>query len=155
MTLDPAADITDVYAFVSYDAANVARPRGERMVTLILNAVPSQEPSSGPNYFAFDDDVLYEIHVDNDRAGTANDVRYDVRFETAIETPDHFLATLALPPVTALEGPGAAGAAVKQRYASPSSGAATASRSGDACAVSATSCSPASCGRRYRRTSVH
>lgn len=116
MTLDPAADITDVYAFVSYDAANVARPVGERMVTMILNAVPAQEPSSGPNYFAFDDDVLYELHVDNDRDGIASDVRYEVRFSTTIETPDQFLATLALPPVTDLEGPGAAGAAVKQRY---------------------------------------
>lgn len=116
MTLDPGADISDVYAFVSYDDANVARPLGERMVTLILNAVPGQEPSSGPNYYAFDDDVLYELHVDNDRDGIANDVRYEVQFETTIETPDQFLATLALPPLTALEGPGAAGAAVKQRY---------------------------------------
>jgi hypothetical protein len=116
MTLDPGADITDVYAFVSYDAANVARPPAERMVTLVMNVVPGQEPSSGPNYYAFDDDVLYEIWVDNDRDGIANDVRYEVKFETTIETPDQFLATLALPPLTALEGPDAAGAAVKQRY---------------------------------------
>ena len=27
MTLDPGADISDVYAFVSYDAANLARAR--------------------------------------------------------------------------------------------------------------------------------
>ena len=116
MTLDPAADITDVYAFVSYDAANVARPLGERTVTLIMNVVPGQEPSSGPNYFGFDDEVLYELHVDNDRDGIASDVRYEVRFTTTIDTPDQFLATLALPPLSDLEGPGAAGAAVKQRY---------------------------------------
>ena len=115
MTLDPAADITDVYAFVSYDAENLARPPGERKVTLILNVVPGQEPGSGPNYFAFDDNVLYALHVDNDRDGE-DDITYEFRFETTIETPDQFLATLALPPVTDLEGPNAAGAAVKQRY---------------------------------------
>src|SRR5206468_4696529 len=71
MTLDPAADITDVYAFVSYDAANLARAAGDRKATLILNVIPAQEPSSGPNYFAFDDNVLYEIHVDNDKDGDA------------------------------------------------------------------------------------
>ncbi len=61
MTLDPAADITDVYAFVSYDAANLARPAADRKVTLIMNVVPGQEPSSGPNYYAFDDNVLYQF----------------------------------------------------------------------------------------------
>src|SRR5881397_4445669 len=69
MTLDPAADITDVYAFMSYDAANLARAAGDRKATLILNVIPAQEPSSGPNYFAFDDNVLYEIHVDNNKDG--------------------------------------------------------------------------------------
>src|SRR5262249_26810211 len=115
MALDPAADITDVYAFVGYDAANLARPPGERRVTLILNVIPGQEPGSGPNYFSFDDTVLYELHVDNDRDGV-DDITYQFRFTTTIETPDQFLATLALPPVTDLEGPNAAGAAVKQRY---------------------------------------
>src|SRR5438093_2184404 len=67
MTLDPGADITDVFAFVSYDAANLARSPADRRVTLILNAVPGQEPGSGPNYFAFDDNVLYALHVDNNR----------------------------------------------------------------------------------------
>jgi len=115
MTLDPAADITDVYAFVSYDAANLVRPLANRKVTLIMNVVPGQEPGSGPNYFAFDDHVLYALHVDNDRDGV-DDITYELRFESAVETPSQFLATLALPPVTALEGPDAAGLAIKQRY---------------------------------------
>jgi hypothetical protein len=114
-TLDPAADITDVYAFVSYDAANVAAPLANRKVTLIMNAVPGQEPGSGPNYFSFDDRVLYALHVDNDRDGE-DDITYEFRFTTEVENPSQFLATLALPPVTALEGPNAAGLAVKQRY---------------------------------------
>jgi hypothetical protein len=37
IALDPAADITDVYAFVSYDQANLARAPGDRKVTLIMN----------------------------------------------------------------------------------------------------------------------
>src|SRR6266852_956487 len=64
MALDPAADLTDVYAFVSYDADNAARSLGDRRVTLIMNVLPGQEPGSGPNYYAFDDNVLYVLHVD-------------------------------------------------------------------------------------------
>src|SRR5436853_3168428 len=116
MTLDPAADITDVYAFVSYDTANLARVSADRKVTLILNVIPAQEPSSGPNYFAFDDNVLYELHVDNDKDGDAEDVIYQFRFQTTVDKPDQFVATLALPPVTDHEGPTAAGMATKQRY---------------------------------------
>ncbi len=115
MTLDPAADISDVYAFVSYDAANVAAPIENRKVTLIMNVVPSQEPSSGPNYFSFDDNVLYALHVDNDRDGV-DDITYEIAFATEQESPDQVLATLALPPVTDLEGPNAAGLSRKQRY---------------------------------------
>ena len=92
MTLDPGADISDVYAFTSYDAANLARPAEDRAVTLIMNVVPSQEPSSGPNYFAFDDNVLYQLHVDNDRDGAAEDLVYEFQFETETRTPDQFIA---------------------------------------------------------------
>src|SRR5947207_11205902 len=93
MTLDPAADITDVYFFTSYDAANLARAGGDRRVTMVLNAVPGQEPGSGPNYFAFDDNVLYELHVDNNQDGDAEDVRYQIRFRTEQRSPDQFVAT--------------------------------------------------------------
>lgn len=115
MTLDPGADISDVYAFTSYDADNVARPAAQRNVTLIMNVVPSQEPSSGPNYFAFDDNVLYTMHVDNDRDGV-DDATWEFEFQSETVTPGQFLATLALPPVTDLEGPNAAGLSIKQRY---------------------------------------
>ncbi len=112
IALDPAADITDVYAFVSYDAANLARQPADRKVTLIMNVIPGQEPSSGPNYFSFDDNVLYEIKVDNDRDGQASDVIYQFRFQTETRTPDQFIATLGggpLPPVSAIDGPGQRG----------------------------------------------
>lgn len=119
MTLDPGADISDVHAFVSYDQANLERDPADRRVTFVMNVVPGQEPGSGPNYFAFDDDVLYEIHVDNDRDGVADDVIYQFRFETELENPNQFLQTLGggpLPPVSALEGPGSEGMSRKQRY---------------------------------------
>src|SRR5215471_8934791 len=119
MTLDPAADITDVYAFVSYDQANLARPPADRKVTLIMNVVPGQEPSSGPNYYAFDDNVLYEIKVDNDRDGNASDVIYQFRFQTETRSPDQFIATLGggpLPPISAIDGAGSEGLSRVQRY---------------------------------------
>ncbi|HVP29531.1 MAG TPA: DUF4331 domain-containing protein [Myxococcota bacterium] len=115
MTLDPGADISDVYAFVSYDAANLRRAPGDRKATLVMNVVPSQEPSSGPNYFAFDDDVLYAIKVDRDRDGV-DDVEYQFQFSTRVDSPGQFIATAGVPPVTDLDGPNAAGLSRKQTY---------------------------------------
>ena len=54
---DPLADNTDVYAFVS--------PERPDRVVLIADFIPLEFPSSGPNYWKFDDNVLYEIMVDN------------------------------------------------------------------------------------------
>ncbi len=117
MTLDPAADITDVYAFVSYDQANLDRAPADRKVTLIMNVVPGQEPGSGPNYYAFDDHVRYQIIVDNDRdGGGLDDLVYEVSFETEVTNPAQFLYPVALEPVTELEGDGAEALASIQRY---------------------------------------
>ncbi|WP_411728264.1 DUF4331 domain-containing protein [Methyloglobulus sp.] len=121
MALDPAADITDVYAFVSYDQANLNRKPEDRKVTFIMNAIPGQEPGSGPNYFAFDDNVRYQFIVDNDRSGGGlDDIVYEVRFKTEVTGPRQFVRPVAgvgpLPPITALEGAGAAGLASIQRY---------------------------------------
>jgi Domain of unknown function (DUF4331) len=79
---DPAADNTDVYAFVSPDKPDT--------VTLIANYLPFQSPQGGPNFYEFADDVLYEIHVSN--AGDARaDVTYQFRFKTKIRNADTFL----------------------------------------------------------------
>ena len=96
MTLDPAADITDVYAFVSYDAADVAAPLENRKVTLIMNVIPGQEPGSGPNYYAFDDNVLYALHVDDDRDGV-DDITYELQFATEVDSPDQGPGPVGLP----------------------------------------------------------
>ena len=61
---DPVADSTDVYAFVSPDKPDT--------VTLIANYIPLQGPAGGPNFYEFGDDVLYEIHVDNNGDGRAD-----------------------------------------------------------------------------------
>ena len=79
---DPAADNTDVYAFVSPDDPDY--------VTLIANFVPVEDPAGGPNFFEFDDDVLYEIHVDNDGDSQA-DIVFQFRFNTTYTHPDSFL----------------------------------------------------------------
>src|ERR1700759_5640942 len=79
---DPVADSSDVYAFVSPDKPDT--------VTLIANYVPLQGPAGGPKFYEFGDDVLYQIHIDNDGDGQA-DVTYQFRFSTTVANPDTFL----------------------------------------------------------------
>ena len=91
---DPVADSTDVYAFVSPDRPGT--------VTLIANYIPLEGPAGGPNFYSFGDDVLYEIHVDNN--GDAEpDVTYQFRFSTALADPDTFLYNTG--PITSLGSP--------------------------------------------------
>jgi len=70
---DPFADTTDVYAFVSPDNPDT--------VTLIANWIPFEAPDGGPNYYRFADDVLYEIHVDNN-GDAVPDFSYQFQFTT-------------------------------------------------------------------------
>lgn len=98
---DPAADGTDLYAW-RHDV------NGTSNVVLVANYYPLEVPSGGPNYYYFDDHVLYEIKVDNDGDGVA-DVTYQFRFTTTIKKSplqvppaspgDSFL--IAFAPVTA------------------------------------------------------
>jgi hypothetical protein len=88
---DPVADSTDVYAFVSPDKPDT--------VTLIANYIPLQLPSGGPNFFEFGDDVLYEVHIDNNGDGRA-DISYQFRFHTIVRDPDTFLYNTG--PITSL-----------------------------------------------------
>ena len=91
---DPVADSTDLYAFV--------RPDRPTTVTLVANYIPLQEPAGGPNFYEFGDDVLYEIHVDNDGDGLA-EISYQFRFHTRLTTPGSFLYNTG--PITSLSDP--------------------------------------------------
>ena len=72
---DPVADSADLYAFVS--------PDNPSTVTIIANYVPLQQPAGGPNFYEFGDDVLYEVHIDNDGDAHA-DITYQFRFNTVL-----------------------------------------------------------------------
>jgi hypothetical protein len=79
---DPVADSTDLYAFVSPD-------RPDR-VTLIANYIPLQAPDGGPNFYEFGNDVLYEIHIDNNGDALA-DISYQFQFTSEVTNPNTFL----------------------------------------------------------------
>lgn len=83
--LDPKADITDVYAFRSYDGDPTPR------VTLIVGVDPLLEPANGPNWFPFDPDILYEIKIDNNN-DAVEDVVFQFRFQTEQRLPNLFQA---------------------------------------------------------------
>ncbi len=55
----PKVDGTDLYMFRSYETGR------QDYVTLIANYIPFQDPQGGPNFYQFDQNGLYEIHVDN------------------------------------------------------------------------------------------
>lgn len=127
--LDTKADITDIYAFVSYDDPT--------KVTMLLNVDPLLAPGNGPNYFPFDDNILYAIRIDNDNDAQEN-ISFQFRFQTEIRAPDVFTGfvgagsgisapgnspppvapgTPIIPPaITSLDGPGSAGLSLRQTY---------------------------------------
>jgi len=109
--LDHSADVTDWYAFVSYDHPD--------RVTMILNVDGFLEPSNGPNYFPFDPNVRYVMHVDNNHDGIP-DVSFQFRFNTEIRQPGVFTGFVGgiagIPPITALDGPGSEGLSLRQTY---------------------------------------
>lgn len=94
---DPLADNTDVYAFRSTESGRAG------FVTLISNFIPFQEPSGGPHFYLFDDNVLYEIKIDNTGDGV-EDVTYQFRFTTQRRNPDTVLGQAA--PNQAVAGTG-------------------------------------------------
>lgn len=89
---DPAADNTDVYAFVDqHDPSKV---------NLIANFMPFALPYGGPNFTEFSDEVLYTINIAN--RGTARaDVSYQFRFRTRIRNKATFLYNTG--PITSID----------------------------------------------------
>jgi len=74
IALDPAADNSDTYAFRSWQDPSKA--------VFVMNVIPGQDPADGPNYFNFDDEVLYSFNIDNNQDGKAEDIVYEFRFKT-------------------------------------------------------------------------
>jgi Domain of unknown function (DUF4331) len=114
IALDPPADITDFFFFRSYE------PGMQGRVVLIMD-VMSEEPSSGPNYWNFDPNVVYTFNLDNNRDGTADDVKFEFRFRNEFRGVSNdlglFLPYVALPAITKLEdGAGSEGLGLRQRY---------------------------------------
>ena len=109
--LDHSADVTDWYAFVSYDHPD--------RVTMILNVDGFLEPSNGPNYFPFDPNVRYEMKVDNNRDGV-EDITFQFRFKTEIRQLGVFTGYVGgiggIPAITSLAGPGSEGLNLRQTY---------------------------------------
>lgn len=86
ITLDPTADNTDVYAFVSYE------PGRQDWVTLIANFIPLETPYGGPNFHKFDPGARYQILIDND-GDAIEDITYEFRFRTETGNSNTFLNT--------------------------------------------------------------
>jgi hypothetical protein len=117
IAMDPMADITDFFMFRSYE------PGKDDKIILMMDVVPGGEPSSGPNYFGFDPNVLYEFHIDNNQNGTdddPSDVTFEIQFTNEFRGVNKdlglFLSYVALPPITALDGPGSEGLGMRQKY---------------------------------------
>jgi hypothetical protein len=129
VSLDQKANVTDFFAFVSYDDPT--------KVTFIMNVDPFLEPGNGPNYFPFDPGIQYSINIDNNNTALA-DISFQFQFTTEIRAPGVFVGfvgagagitaplnspppvapgTPIIPPaITALDGPGAAGLSLRQHY---------------------------------------
>ena len=87
--LDHAADITDVFAFRSYNVGVTDK------VTLIMCVDPFLEPANGPNWFPFDPDIGYEIKIDNNNDGKV-DIRFFFRFTTEQRSPNLYQAYMGV-----------------------------------------------------------
>ncbi|MFN6964745.1 MAG: DUF4331 domain-containing protein [Pyrinomonadaceae bacterium] len=89
ISMDRFADNTDTYAFRSVE------PGRDGFVTLIANYIPLQDPSAGPQWFRFDDTVLYEIKIDNTGDGV-EDISYQFQFTTQVANSNTVLGMNAV-----------------------------------------------------------
>src|SRR5262249_48406871 len=71
---DPAADNTDLWAWVNDGAHD--------KLYIIASYNPFEEPSGGPNYNEFSDDVLYEIHITRGNKSLEEVMTYQVQFSS-------------------------------------------------------------------------
>jgi hypothetical protein len=71
---DPAADNTDLWAWV--------KPGTHDMLYVVAAYNPLEEPSGGPNFHSFSDDVLYEVHITRGDTSLDDVATYQIRFRT-------------------------------------------------------------------------
>src|SRR6202011_4873049 len=90
----PLWDNTDVYAFRD--------PIVTDQLTILANWIPLEDPSGFPNFFHFDENAYYMIHIDNDGDGV-EDITYRFSFTEQVRNPNSFLQFLG--PVSALNDP--------------------------------------------------
>ena len=93
------------------------QPGQDDKVDLIMDVIPGEEPSAGPNYYNFDPSVAYTFHVDNNTDGKADDIEFEFRFKSElrgiVNDAGLPLSYVALPPITTLDG---AGLGLRQHY---------------------------------------
>ncbi len=75
IAMQRTVDGTDFYMFRSYEQGR------ESTVTLLANYIPFQDPEGGPNFYQFDPDALYEIHIDNN-GDAKEDITFQFRFKS-------------------------------------------------------------------------
>jgi len=94
ISTDPTVDNTDLYAFRSPDRPDT--------VTIVANYIPFEEPAGGPNFSNFDENALYELHIDNNGDGR-DDITYQFRFDTQTRNLNTFLYNTGQ--ITSLDDP--------------------------------------------------
>src|SRR5262249_38972639 len=72
---DPAADNTDLYAFVNNGS-----------LVIVANYIGLEIPDGGPNWAKFSDEVLYEIHIARGPTSLDDALTYQFQFTTAAPT---------------------------------------------------------------------
>jgi hypothetical protein len=120
ISLDPTADITDYFMFRSYEPGRADR------VVMIMDVIPGETPSSGPNYYNLDPSVTYAFNLDNNADGKAEDIQFEFRVKNEIAGPVKDLglplsflgdvppgAGSVVPPITTLDS---AGIGLRQTY---------------------------------------
>jgi len=83
ITKNPKVDGTDFYMFQSYGDGRLAGDNTSTFTTLIANYIPLQDAYGGPNYFSFDPEALYEIHVENS-GDAVEDITFQFQFRNAL-----------------------------------------------------------------------
>lgn len=78
ITRDPAANTTDVYAFV-------AVRNNVKYLDVALAVYPHEEPGVGPNKYSFDPNVLYQLFLADPATG-ADRVAYQFQFSDSYKT---------------------------------------------------------------------